>query len=67
MDGEPGDHDVLVLAGYLLAAGLFLILAVSASGWWWLLVAGWGGVSAAQGRLVARSRAEPGAAGPPAG
>ncbi len=67
VDGEPGDHDVLVLVGDLLAAGLFLILAVSAGGWWWLLVAGWGGLSAAQGRLVLRSRAQAGAAGPPSG
>jgi len=67
VDGEPRNHDVRVLVGDLLAAGLFLIPAVSASGWWWLLVAGWGGLSAAQGRLVARSRAQVGAAGPPAG
>ncbi len=67
MDGEPADHDVLLLVGDLLAAGLFLILAVSLGGWWWLLAAGWGGLSAAQGRLVLRSRAHVGAVGPPAG
>jgi len=67
VDGEPADHDVLLLVGDLLAAGLFLILAVSLGGWWWLLAAGWGGLSAAQGRLVARSRAHVGAVGPPAG
>ena len=67
VDGEPEDHDVLVLAVDLLAAGLFLILAVSAGGWWWLLVAGWGGLAAAQGRLVLRSTRQAGASGPPAG
>ena len=45
VDGEPEDHDVLVLAGDLLAAG-------------------WGVLSAAQGRLVLRSRAQAGGGGP---